>query len=139
MISGHSGNAWRLRRRASAHRLFKTIRHLCNGWCLEELRNAEFNLRNFEYMAEDMGSQERVSARAEEVIVNADPFDLEELGPVIGQRGFERRAWRYEFLASAVRKAQLGRQADTLHLAGRAFGDFADYEDLTRDFEIRDP
>src|SRR5947207_3763017 len=98
------------------------MRHLCNCWSLEELRNAKLNLRNFEYMAEDVGSQKRVSAQAEEVIVNADPFDLKDLSPVSSQHRFEGCAWRDEFapLGGAAREPQFRRQAGTLHFPGRA-------------------
>ena len=91
-------------------------------------------------MGENVGGQERVSARREEVIVNTDLFNLEDLCPVLGQQLLERRPWRDEGPREgcAVRHTQFSRQADTLHFTGMAFRYFRDDEYLARDLEVRD-
>src|SRR6266436_4990059 len=116
------------------------VRHLRNSGRLEKPRNLELNLSDFVYVGEDVGSQERVSARREEVIVNTNLLDLEDLCPVLGQHILERRPWRDvgPRQASAGRDTQFSRQADALHFAGRAFWDFPDDEYLARDLEVGD-
>src|SRR5262249_47808357 len=116
------------------------MRHLRNGRPLEEARNLELNLRNVVDVPENARGQERVSARREEIIVNTDLLDPEDLCPALGQRFLKRRPWRDESrrLAAATRQSQLGRQANTLHLAGRALRDLIDNEDMARDLEVGD-
>ena len=125
---------------AGVNQLFEMVRHLRNSRRLEKPRDLELNLRDVVDVAENVGGQERISARREEVIVNTDLLDLEDLCPVLGQHLLERRPWRDEGPRQAVpaRETQLSRQADTLHFAGRAFWDFPDDEDLARDLEVGD-
>jgi len=116
-------------------------RHFRDSWCLEESRDLELNLRNIVDVSQNVAGQERVSARREKVIVNADLVDLQDLCPALGQHLLERRPWRREGLREGItgREAQFGRQADTLHFASRAFWDFADDEHLARNLEVGDP
>ena len=81
---------------AGVNQPFEMVRHLRNGRRLEKPRNLELDLRNVVDVAENVGGQERVSARREEVIVNTDLLDLEDLCPVLGQHLLERRPWRDE-------------------------------------------
>src|ERR1700692_3813297 len=100
--------------------------YLRNSRRLEKLGNLELDLRDVVDVAENVGGQERVSARGEEVIVNADLLDLEDLCPVLGQHLLEHRPRRNEVarLGGAGRDTKFSGQADTLHFAGRAFWDF---------------
>src|SRR6266436_4359804 len=102
------------------------VRHLRNSGRLEKPRNLELNLSDFVYVGEDVGSQERVSARREEVIVNTDLLNLEDLCPVLGKPLLQEGPWRHEGRqrGSAGRETQFNGQADTLLLSGWAFRDF---------------
>src|SRR5262245_13008526 len=128
------------RRQAGLNHLFEMVRHLRNRRCLEKSRGLELNFRKVVDVAENVCGEERVSARRKEVIVDADLLELEDLRPTLGQQFLERRSRRDEGRrqSSAGRKTQFGRQADTLHFAGRAFWNFIDDEDLARDLEVGD-
>src|SRR6266853_901385 len=115
---------------------FEMVGHLSDGRRLEEPRNPELNLRDLVYVAENVCDQERVSARREEVIVNADLLDLEDLRPTLGQDLLERRSRRGEAPRQAGREPQFGCQADTLHFAGRTSWNFSNNEYLARNLEV---
>src|SRR6266852_386637 len=117
------------------------VRHLRNSRRLEKPRNLDLNLRDFVYVAEDVGNQERVSARRKEVIVNTDLRDLEDLCPAFGKQLLRRCPRRDEGprRGSAGRETQLVGQASTLLLSGWAFWYFADDEDLAWNLEVGNP
>ena len=91
-------------------------------------------------MAENVSGHERISAQREEVIVNTNLLDLKNHCPVLCQHLLKWRPRRDEGprKCHASRETQLGRQADTLHFAGRAFRDFLYDEHLARDLEVGD-
>src|SRR5262245_57002231 len=101
------------------------LRHLCNSGCLEKFRNLKPNLRNVVHVAENVGGEERVSTRCNEIIVNTDLLDLEDLRPAFGQLVLEWRPWRDESARQhrAARETQFRCQANTLHFASRASWD----------------
>src|SRR5262245_5125393 len=128
------------RRQAGLNHLFEMVRHLRNRRCLEKSRGLELNFRKVVDVAENVCGEERVSTRRKEVIVDTNLLELEDLRPTLGQQFLEGRLWRDEGRrqSSTGRKTQFGRQADTLHFAGRAFWNFTDDEDLARDLEVGD-
>ena len=95
---------------------------LRDGRRLEKARNLDLELHDVVDIGDKLRDKQRVSAQGEEVIVDPDPFDLEDLCPAFGQYLLKRCPRRDEVLrhGDAARQAQLCRQADTLHFARRA-------------------
>jgi hypothetical protein len=73
-------------------------RHFCNRRRLEQLRDVEFNVRKLVNMDENVGCEEGVSARGEEVIMDADVFELKDLRTTPRQQFLKRRSWCDEAL-----------------------------------------
>src|SRR5215470_12421259 len=91
--------------------------------CLEEPRKLKLDLRELGYVAENISSQKRVSARHKKVVVNANLRDFENFGPVFGKRSLQLgpRLDERSQRRSASREAQSIGQADALLLSGWAF------------------
>src|ERR1700730_17967959 len=119
-------------RLAGLIRLFEMVRRLRDGRRREKSRELELDFRKLVDVAENVCGEERVSPRHEEVIVDTDLPELEDLCPTLGQQRLKLRSRRDEGgrRGNAACEAQLCRQADTLHFAGRAFWDFIDDEYL---------
>src|SRR5262245_8382434 len=105
---------------AGAHGMLYLLRYFGDGRSLEEPRHIELDLRDLVNVAENVARQQRVSTRGEEIIVNADPLEIQDLGPVLCQLRLQRRAWcdAGGRLTRAACQTELGCQADALHLTG---------------------
>ena len=57
----------------------------CHGWDLEQTAQRNFHLEGFAHAGHELGCQQRMAAEGEEVVVDANQFDVEELGPDLRQ------------------------------------------------------
>jgi len=87
---------------------------------------------------ENMYGRKRVTTQREEIIMDTDPFDLEDFGPEFRQHLLEVRLRRDEGLRpdDKVRESQLCRQTDTLHFARWALWELINDVHLARDLEV---
>src|SRR5262249_26736058 len=115
------------------------VSHFGNRRRREEPADLDIEMQALVHVGENACGQERISAQREEVIMDPDPFDLEDLCPECGQLLLQRGPWRDEGLRHGMaREPQLSCQADTLHFARRAFWELPNDEYLARDLEVGD-
>ena len=112
--------------------------HLGNRRHLENARDPDLEMQDVADAGENVYGRERVAAQREEIIMDTDPFDLEDLGPEFRQHLLEVRLRRDEGLLrdDKVREPQLCRQADALHFARWALWEFLNEVHLARDLEV---
>ena len=112
--------------------------HLRNRRHLENARDPNLEMQDVANAGENVYGRERVTAQREEVVMDTDPFDLEDLGPEFRQHLLEVRLRRDEGLLrdDKVREPQLCRQADTLHFACWALWELLNDVHLARDLEV---
>src|SRR5689334_18805899 len=107
------------------------LRHLRHGRRFEKSRDLELDLRQIVDVAQSAGGQQRVPARGEEIIVNADLLDPKDFRPALRQRAFERSSRRDKSLPPfCTREPEFVRQPDTLDFAGWTLGDFVNENNL---------
>src|SRR6516165_8527230 len=116
------------------------VSHLRHSRGLEKTGDLDLEMHDIAYAGQGMGGPKRVSAQCEEVIVDTDPFGLQDCRPDVGELLLERRSRRGEGLWSGApaREPQLRRQPDTFHFTGWALRQLRDDQHLARDFEIGD-
>src|SRR5262249_43904825 len=114
------------------------LSHLGNSWRLKNTGDFKVEQQRLMYVSENCRGQKRVSAERKEVIMDTDPFDLQDGRPNIGQGFLERRLRRTEDLwqDAAIFQSKLRRQTDALHFAGRAFRQLRKDDNLARDLEV---
>ncbi len=112
--------------------------HLRNRRHLENARNPNLEMQDVANAGENMYGRKRVTTQREEIIMDTDPFDLEDFGPEFRLHLLEVRLRRDEGLRpdDKVRESQLCRQTDTLHFARWALWELINDVHLARDLEV---